>query len=117
MLGAYRKGAKDGTPGLILPKNDGEKIGHNAQKHDECLLCTVGGQRKEWPNEFIKALKIELNTLDTAADTRNTIAKGLEQWMNKQSVPENPQDALRWNAFIKGYIHKHWVEQQDSFYA
>jgi hypothetical protein len=61
-------------------------------------------------------LKTELNTLNTAADTRNAIVKGLEQWMKKQPIAKGPQDRIGWDAFIKGYIHKNWVEKQDAFY-
>jgi hypothetical protein len=103
----------------------GTKQKQMGAENDQCVLCSMPEdtdhlfkcpQRETWRTEFIEALKTELKTLHTAADTRNAIVKRLEQWMNKQTIKESPQDALGWGAFIKGYIHEHWVEEQDKFY-
>jgi hypothetical protein len=103
----------------------GTKQKQMGAENDQCVLCSMPEdtdhlfkcpQRETWRTEFIQALKTELKTLHTAADTRNAIVKRLEQWMNKQTIKESPQDALGWGAFIKGYIHEHWVEEQDKFY-
>jgi hypothetical protein len=104
----------------------GKKQHQIGAENDQCVLCTMAEdtdhlfqcpQRKEWRIGFIKALDTQLKTLDTAADTRKSIINGLEEWMNKRPSIESPQDTIGWDAFIKGYIHQHWVEQQDIFYT
>jgi hypothetical protein len=92
---------------------------------DQCILCKEKEdidhlykcqQRKDWKEEFKKALRDEMDILETAADTRNAIIKRVEQWLDDKEIDESPQDAIGWGAFIRGYISQHWVNLQEKYY-